>query len=966
MTFETERAKIGRTLIWRVDMDLDYCQNTYGVPPCFAIFNETPLNEITITATRIEPSLVELPNGNLLCAYQNAADDLKCKISTDGGETWGGEITIYSTADVNNSPYLLVNGVGDVLCFFSTDEDGTDDIKVLASGDGGSTWGSKTTVYAGAGIDILANAIKKSNDDILCAFNTDEDGDSDIKVLTSVDDGGTWGSKTTIYAGAGHDAEPSMALIGNDNDIICGFSTDEDGTTNIKSVISADGGGTWGTKRDIYATADTNASPSILYIPSGFFICAFNTDEDGDLDVKRLVSIDIGATWTDLALILDSGGVDVIPRLALLDDGSVKCVLENSGDVVIVDILNVSVPCYYTYLTCKDPENYNRGSKTYSFVTPSGAHVSENRLTYIKKDGVKISPTMISAGKTQSRRGVVTINFDDDIPHPKANADKLVSNDDQGISFWRNLKARNRNYKGRPFLIYQGYMTPTGPVWASNPCFRGVLENWEITGTDVKIKARDLLVGLLDKKIPKATSSDNDLTSTLTIGETTEMIVTDSSEFEDSGTVRIEDEYIPYTSKNDNLNKLLGLTRGAFDSTAVEHAIETRVKQVVVISDSAWTSGQSTDKCMLDLICGHGEIDPLLLRTVDVGRTLNGNIGAAATAIPVDSFQDLVHEGFIRINDEIIYVDGLDEAATDLTLSTVAYRGMYGTTASAHTSGDDVELLQITDEVYFAMAGARYRRKLETSKSVQFWLNELGREALIDNWIDEEGKASFHSWRPPRHNEIVTVITDDANVIRGEINDNEKQRVTRSEVSYNLKEPTKPPSKDPDDFSGFTVRVFTDKESANYYGKSIPAVFFSGWIFRKPEATRLGDRYMITFSDNPALLPLELEQKDGAIRTGSFLNVTVREQMGVDGSPESNVLFYVLEKKLIGNGEKFKVTGLRLNLDRKYPIISPATATHDYDNAVVDQDVYGWVGSTGEWPTGNKNGAANDDGGYMW
>lgn len=971
MTFETERAKIGRTLIWRVDMELDYCENTYGVPPCFAIFNETETNEVIIQAASIFPSVIQIANGDLICAYVTAALDIKCKISSDLGATWGGEITIYSSAGDNVAPSLLEKSNGDILCFFSTNEDGIPDVKVLTSTDGGETWpgGSKVTVYASAAGDFWPSAILKSSGDILCAFTTLEDATFDIKMLTSTDGGETWpgGSKIEIYTSGGINVKPSLSLLGNDSDILCAFSTTEDGTPNVKAVISADGGGTWGGKTNIYVSDDENGGPSLIYMPDNYLICAFVTDEDGDYDVKRLVSIDNGATWIGKETLLDSGGEDSSPFLVLLADGSVKCALIDSDDVAIIDILvGDSTPCYYTYPTCKDPANYNRGSVTYSFVTPAGGHVSESRLGYIKKDGINISPTTISAGKTQSSRGVVTINFNDDRPHPKSNADKAVSNDDQGISFFRNLKARNRNYKGRPFLIYQGYMTATGPVWADNPCFRGVLENWEITGSDVKIKARDLLVELLDKKIPTTTSSDNTLTSTLAIGETTEMVVTDASEFDDSGTVKVEDEYVIYATKDDATNKLQTLTRAAYDSTAVEHAVEKRVKQVVVISDLAWTSGLSADKVALDLICGHGKIDPLLLRTIDVGRTLNGNINASATAIPVDSFQDLVHEGFIRINDEIIYVDGLDEAATDLTLSTVAYRGMYGTTPASHSSGDDVELLQITDEVYFAMAGSRYRRKLETSKSVQFWLNEFARESLLDNWIDEDGKVSFHSWRPPKHNEIVTVITDNANVISGEIDDNEGLRATRSEVHYNMKDPTKTPSKDPDDFLGTTVRVFTDKESANYYGKPISAIFYCGWIFRKPEATRLGDRYMITFSDNPALLPIELEQKDGAITTGSYLNVTIREQMGVDGTPEENVLFYVLEKKIIGMGEKFRIIGLRLNLDRKYPIISPATATHDYDDAIVDQEIYGWVGSDGEWPTGNKNGTPAVDGGNMW
>jgi hypothetical protein len=968
MTFVEERAKIGRTPIWRLDVILDYCQNEFNLSPCTAGQN---IKEIV--SPGFQPSIIELANGNYVCAYIDGSIDLYCRISTDEGATWGSANAIVGGASNYRNPALLLKANGDILCFFDTDETGAQyDIKVMTSTDGGSTWGSKVVVDGAAGAQSNPSAILKSDNDIICAY-TQFSGTADIYLSISTDGGGTWGSKTLVYAPgawpANISSDPSLTLLGNDNDILCSFTETLSGVNGIATVISADGGGTWGSRVLVYSSGSTEYYSFLQYESATALHCIFVTNEDGDNDLKRCFSSDDGGTWGSPILIYDSGTSDYVPSVFQPSTGGMKVAFTTDTDDV--DLLTIfpgdnDPLCYYTYLTCLDPANYLKGSKNYSFVTPPGAHVSENRLSYIKKDGVKISPTAISAGKTQSRRGVATVNLNDDIPHPKANADKMFSIDDQGISFFRNLKARNRNYKGRDFLIYQGYQTSTGPVWSTEPVFRGIFENWKITGTDIKLKARDLLVELLDKKIPTATASDNDLTATLLVGETTEMIVTDASEFDDSGTVKINNEYVDYATKDDATNKLQTISRGRYGSSAAQHEIGDRVKQVVVISDSAWTSGQSTDKCMLDLICHYGGIDPLLLRTVDVGRTLSGGINASATAIPVDSFQDLVHEGFIRINNEIIYVDGLDEPAVDLTLSTVAYRGMYGTTAASHSASDPVELLQITDEVYFAMAGARYRRKLETPKTIQYWVNELSREALIDNWIDEEGKVSFHSWRPPKHTEIVTVITDDANVIDGEVDDNEEQRVTRSEVAYNLFDPTKITSKDPDDFAGFTIRPFTDKESANYYGKIIAAQFWGMWIFRKPEATRLGDRYMITFSDNPALVPLELEQKDGAIRTGSYLNVTIREQMGVDGSPESNVLFYVLEKKYIGDGSKFMVEGLRLNLDRKYPIISAATATHDYDDAVIDQDVYGWIGSTGEWPTGNKNGAANDDGGYMW
>jgi hypothetical protein len=86
-----------------------------------------------------------------------------------------------------------------------------------------------TPVYAGFGsLDMRPSCLQRGPDLIICAFDTDEDGSVDIKLVRSVDGGHTWGAITTLYTSPGEEKQPSLLQLSN-GDLLCAFSTNEQG-----------------------------------------------------------------------------------------------------------------------------------------------------------------------------------------------------------------------------------------------------------------------------------------------------------------------------------------------------------------------------------------------------------------------------------------------------------------------------------------------------------------------------------------------------------------------------------------------------------------------------------------------------------------------------------------------------------------------------------------------------------------
>ena len=106
------------------------------------------------------------------------------------------------------------------------------------------------------------------------------------------------------------------------------------------------------------------------------------------------------------------------------------------------------------------------------------------------------------------------------------------------------------------------------------------------------------------------------LFSNLAQGATSEMILNDVTNFDDSGTVKVDNEIITYSGRDIGLNKLTGLTRGDLSSTDEEHNDGSEVFRVDTIT------GNPLDLLLqLMISSGGGGIYDVLSDGVGVGES---------------------------------------------------------------------------------------------------------------------------------------------------------------------------------------------------------------------------------------------------------------------------------------------------------------------------------------------------------
>lgn len=286
----------------------------------------TDKTKVSVAATggavhESHPSLIELANGNLLCAYVKTSN-LYCRISTDDGATWGGEITVYAGGSVDIYPSLIQIANGDVLCLFSTNEDAADYyVKLMVSDDNGATWGSKTTVYNGGDSQGRSSAIQLTDDIIQCFFQTNEDGDLHIKRIESDDDGATWGNQDDVYTAA-ITTQPDAVLV-SDNIWILLFVT----AGSVSFIQTINGGTSWSAILGSFTSGFVR--PTMVRLRGGILMVAYPSAAD---TISTRFSGDGGVTWRDAVAVQSGSGSEEPSIIQLSDIGEIIIAFHTTED----------------------------------------------------------------------------------------------------------------------------------------------------------------------------------------------------------------------------------------------------------------------------------------------------------------------------------------------------------------------------------------------------------------------------------------------------------------------------------------------------------------------------------------------------------------------------------------------------------------------------------------------------------
>ena len=273
-------------------------------------------------------------------------------------------------------------------------------------------------------------------------------------------------------------------------------------------------------------------------------------------------------------------------------------------------------PCFNTFPTCKDKIRYTRQAavtqkealdmtdvnyiagmgmsqwqegKGYRFssldaVLPFG----KGEKPYIKS--VKYLPTEIKSNLTVNAR--ITCELCDE-PDSDINSDPYVLQRNQqylaglGLiqyqqtptvkgTYWKRLLARNPNYEGRLFKVYEGFSGLDESEYQQK--WVGTIDNVTLGKGLVKIEVVDLLKAL--NKIDVPAKLDIKLASDITDTSTSATFSTVEGLDTPNGYIRIGDEIIYYASLDAVSNQLGGFQRGYFQTDISEHKINEKIQKV--------------------------------------------------------------------------------------------------------------------------------------------------------------------------------------------------------------------------------------------------------------------------------------------------------------------------------------------------------------------------------------------------
>ena len=177
-----------------------------------------------------EPFLRIALDGSLQLYYSeenNSGDqDSKLRISTNNGATWSDPPILVSGGNVNARDGMLgvvdTTGNGNLIAVFETTENPGNPFVVdsVTSNDDGSTWGNRQRVFTppsgkSAGSPQVANV----GGAIVACFMNSENAPTDayngtaVTLLTSGDQGGTWGNEYNAFSSQAND--PGVLTNGN-------------------------------------------------------------------------------------------------------------------------------------------------------------------------------------------------------------------------------------------------------------------------------------------------------------------------------------------------------------------------------------------------------------------------------------------------------------------------------------------------------------------------------------------------------------------------------------------------------------------------------------------------------------------------------------------------------------------------------------------------------------------------------
>ena len=463
--------------------------------------------------------------------------------------------------------------------------------------------------------------------------------------------------------------------------------------------------------------------------------------------------------------------------------------------------------------------------------------------------------------------------------------------------------------------------------------FRGVMEKIEQKQNEVVLTIKDLLKNLDADSHYK--QSDN-VVSAMAYTGGNYLNVYYGHELPAYGVLCSESgKYIKYsgiTGPDDYGNWTLTNCQYSFGSSGtIESGEKLQQHLVYARDDNGMADGLTADMILLDLLCNRAGIEPQYIAVTDSGATLMGGISGSDTTISVSDGSLLPDQGVIKIDDEFIIYGSkcgnvLDiQGGASIPIFYYHKRGAFRTAADSHSAGAKVYIPTITRECLAWLNGCLFRADIGEPEKIQELVNQICQQALLQLWQNENGEIQFQELAPPRPDESIETLDDDAHLVENsiEVIDDPGLQHSRILVFYSPTEAN--PGDAPDKYQALLEEIDADIEGVNWLNETKPDIIYANWIYRHDEALALASRLLALSREGILEVGFKLEMKDLETEIGGFIYLNTARLVDADGNNKLGC-YEIVSKKPVSSG-KYQLQVMRFNFLGTTGLIGPENPT---------------------------------------
>jgi hypothetical protein len=246
--------------------------------------------KLSSTGTVSGIALIGASGSNVYVVWSDAGTgDVYLRKSANNGGNWASIVNLSSNPGKSDMPDLSVSGSNVYVVWAQASSDGSaKDTFVRASTDGGATWKSKIKLSSSGKADLnSAPSVTSSGSRAYVAWDDGSAGNGDILFRSSTNQGADWGTANNLSSDSARSYAPELAASGTSVYVQYTKRT----STSDYSIIfraSTNNGGTWGTKTTLLTNHFYGIGPAAILTAGNYVhVVIENPEKDNTLLFMR-------------------------------------------------------------------------------------------------------------------------------------------------------------------------------------------------------------------------------------------------------------------------------------------------------------------------------------------------------------------------------------------------------------------------------------------------------------------------------------------------------------------------------------------------------------------------------------------------------------------------------------------------------------------------------------------------------